>query len=389
MQEIVKNIFYCGEKHPDRAIFDQLIPLPQGTTYNSYFVVGSEKTALIDTMYPPKISEFMQTLDDNKIKTVDYIVANHGEQDHSGALPVLLEKFPNVIIVTNAKCKELLMAEHHIEENKFMVIADKETLSLGDKTLEFHLTPWVHWPDTMFTYVREDKVLFTCDFLGSHHTTGDVIAKPDKELEISAKRYYAEIMMPYRTFCKKYVALIDELSPSVICPSHGPIYDEPKFIIDLYRKWTSDDVEKRVVIPYVSMYNSSYMMAERLATKLKNANIDVVMADLVTTDEGEIAMELVDCAAVVLACSMVLAGPHPKAVYVAYLMNLIKPKFKFFSILGSYGWAGRLTETIDSLMSMVKAEKLDYILVKGKPTEEDLIKVDNLADELIQKIQSL
>ena len=131
------------------------------------------------------------------------------------------------------------------------------------------------------------------------------------------------------------------------------------------------------------------MMAERLATKLKNANIDVVMADLVTTDEGEIAMELVDCGAVVLACSMVLAGPHPKAVYVAYLMNLIKPKFKFFSILGSYGWAGRLTETIDSLMPMVKAEKLDYILVKGKPTEEDLKKVDNLADELIQKIQSL
>ena len=245
MKEIANNIFYCGEKHPERSIFDQLIPLPQGTTYNSFLVKGSEKTALIDTMYPPLMDRLMATLEG---KEVDYIIANHGEQDHSGALPSLLKKFPNAIIVTNAKCKELLMYEHHSDENKFQVIQDKETLSLGDKTLEFHLTPWVHWPDTMFTFVKEDKVLFPCDFLGAHHTDGEIFADNSKELEISAKRYYAEIMMPYRTFCKKYVALIDELAPKIICPSHGPIYKEPSFILNLYKKWVSDDVEKKVVI---------------------------------------------------------------------------------------------------------------------------------------------
>ena len=384
MKEIANNIFYCGEKHPERSIFDQLIPLPQGTTYNSFLVKGSEKTALIDTMYPPLMDRLMATLEG---KEVDYIIANHGEQDHSGALPSLLKKFPNAIIVTNAKCKELLMYEHHLEENKFQVIQDKETLSLGDKTLEFHLTPWVHWPDTMFTFVKEDKVLFSCDFLGAHHTDGEIFADNSKELEISAKRYYAEIMMPYRTFCKKYVALIDELAPKIICPSHGPIYKEPSFILNLYKKWVSDDVEKKVVIPYVSMYNSSYEMAQRLNERLQKAGIETVLADLVHTDEGEVAMELVDAGAVVLACSMVLAGPHPKAVYVAYLMNLIKPKMKYFSILGSFGWGGRLTETIESLMPMVKAEKLDYIVIKGKPTQQDLERVDKLADELIEKIQ--
>ncbi len=386
MKEIANNIFYCGEKHPERSIFDQLIPLPQGTTYNSYLIKGSKKTALIDTIYPPLIDKLMATLEG---KEVDYIIANHGEQDHSGALPTLLKKFPNAIIVTNAKCKELLMHEHHIDENKFQVIQDKETLSLGDKTLDFHLTPWVHWPDTMFTFVKEDKVLFTCDFLGAHHTEGEIFADNSKELEISAKRYYAEIMMPYRTFCKKYVALINELAPKMICPSHGPIYKDPSFILNLYKKWVSDDVEKKVIIPYVSMYNSSYEMAQRLNERLQKAGIETVLTDLVHTDEGEIAMELVDAGAVVLACSMVLAGPHPKAVYVAYLMNLIKPKMKYFSILGSFGWGGRLTETIESLMPMVKAEKLDYIVIKGKPTEDDLKQVDKLADELIEKINSL
>ena len=386
MKEIANNIFYCGEKHPERSIFDQLIPLPQGTTYNSFLVKGSEKTALIDTMYPPLMDRLMATLEG---KEVDYIIANHGEQDHSGALPSLLKKFPNAIIITNAKCKELLMYEHHIDENKFQVIQDKETLSLGDKTLEFHLTPWVHWPDTMFTFIKEDKVLFPCDFLGAHHTDGEIFADNSKELEISAKRYYAEIMMPYRTFCKKYVALIDELAPKIICPSHGPIYKEPSFILNLYKKWVSDDVEKKVLIPYVSMYNSSYEMAQRLNERLQKAGIETVLADLVHTDEGEVAMELVDAGAVVLACSMVLAGPHPKAVYVAYLMNLIKPKMKYFSILGSFGWGGRLTETIESLMPMVKAEKLDYIVIKGKPTQQDLERVDKLAEDLIEKMQVL
>lgn len=389
METLVNNVFYCGAKHPERAIFDQLIPLPQGTTYNSYFIIGSEKTALIDTIYPPLIADLLETLDKNNVKEVDYFVANHGEQDHSGALPVLIGKFPNAKIVTNAKCKELLMAEHHIPEDKFIVVQDRETLSLGDKTLEFYLTPWVHWPDTMFTYLKEDKILFTCDFLGAHHTQGPIFADNSEELEISAKRYYAEIMMPYRNFCKKYVDLIDEIKPEIVCPSHGPLYKNPEFILDLYRKWTSDAVEKKVVIPYVSMYNSSYKMAERLAQKLEAAGIKVVMADLVNTDEGEVAMELVDAAAAVLACSMVLAGPHPKAVYVAYLMNLIKPKMKYFSILGSYGWGGRLTETIDSLIPMVRAEKLEYIVVKGLPTDEDYARIDKLADELSEKINAL
>ncbi len=389
METLANNVFYCGEKHPQRTIFDQLIPLPQGTTYNSFLIIGSKKTALVDTIYPQLIPELVEKLEKNNIASIDYIIANHGEQDHSGALPTLLEKFPNVMIVTNPKCKELLIAEHHIEENKFIVISDKESLSLGDKTLEFYFAPWVHWPDTMFTYLKEDNILFTCDFLGAHHTQGSVFADNSEELMVSAKRYYAEIMMPYRNFCKKYISLVEEINPQMICPSHGPIYKEPRFIIDLYKNWTSDEVEKKVVIPYVSMYNSSYEMAERLAERISKAGIKTVMADLVHTDEGEIAMELVDAGAVVLACSMVLAGPHPKAVYVAYLMNLIKPKMKFFSILGSFGWGGRLTETIDSLMPMVKAQKLDYIVVKGKPTIEDLHKVDKLADELIEKINSL
>lgn len=388
MIKIADNVFYCGYKDCNRKLFDQLVPLPQGTTYNSFLVIGSEKIALIDTIFPPNIPNLIEQLEENGRK-IDYIISNHGEQDHSGALPILTVKFPNAKIVTNEKCKDIIKDMLHVDDDKFIVINDKETLSLGDKTLEFHITPWVHWPDTMFTYVKEDKVLFTCDFLGAHHTHGDVFADNSLELEISAKRYYAEIMMPFRSFCKKYIELIETLNPEIIAPSHGPIYKEPDFIISLYKKWTQDKPLNKVFIPYVSMYESSKLMAEHLAQRLNEAGIEVVMSDLIHTDEGEVAMELVDCATVVLACSMVLAAPHPKAVYGAYLINLLRPKFKYFSIIGSYGWGGKLAETIDGILNIIKPEKLGYVIIKGRPRKEDYKLLDELAFEIVQKHKTL
>ncbi len=163
-QEIKNNIFYCGLNDRERRIFDELIPLEHGTSYNSYLVKGSEKIAIIDTMYPPKSDEYIKNLDENNITHVDYIIANHGEQDHSGSIPKLLKKYPEAIVVTNAKCKENIIEMLHVDEAKIKVIIDGEELSLGDKTLKFIIAPGVHWPDTMFTHIVEDNLLCTCDF---------------------------------------------------------------------------------------------------------------------------------------------------------------------------------------------------------------------------------
>ena len=149
------NIYEVGARDWDRTLFDELIPLPNGTSYNSYIIKGTEKTALIDTVDPTKKDELINNLKTLGIKRLDYIVSNHAEQDHSGSIPFVLEMFPEAKVVTNEKCKNMLIEHLLVDENKFLVINDNETLSLGDKTLQFLITPWVHWPETMLTYLHQ------------------------------------------------------------------------------------------------------------------------------------------------------------------------------------------------------------------------------------------
>lgn len=389
IRPIKNNVFFIGSKDADRRMFDELIPLTQGTTYNSYLVKGSEKTAIIDTDYPKKLEEYKKRLEENNITKIDYIVSNHAEQDHSGGIPMLLEMYPEAKVVTNAKVKDNVMNLLHVSEDKFIVINDGDELSLGDKTLQFILAPFVHWPDTMFTYLKEDKMLFTCDYLGAHYTKHDLFADYTQELVEAAKRYYAEIIMPFRTFARKYLEKIKTMDVDIILPSHGPVYDKPEWIIDLYADWVSDNVKNKVVIPYVSMYDSTTMLVERLNKKLTEAGIEVKLFNLVECDEGELSMELVDCATVVLGSSMVLAGPHPAAVMAAYLTNALKPKFKYYSIIGSYGWGGNLEGTLEKMFTAIKPEKLDYVVVKGQPQDKDFAKIDELANQIKEKHKAL
>lgn len=389
IKEIKNNVYFCGLNHRERKLFDELIPLPMGTTYNSYLIKASEKTVIIDTMYPPKSDLYIENLEKAGITKIDYIVANHGEQDHSGTLPKLVKKYPEAKILTNPKCKELVQEMLHIEDDKFQVVADGEEISLGDKTLKFIFAPWVHWPDTMFTYIPEDKILFTCDFLGSHSPFENLYADESPELLKAAKRYYAEIMMPFRNFCKKYVQQLKNMDIDMILTSHGPIYKNPKFILDAYETWTADECKNEVVIPYVSMYESTKEMVDYICEKLSEKGILVKPFNVVEEDLGELAMELVEACTIVFGSSMVLAGPHPAAVTAAYLAGILRPKAKFISFIGSYGWGGVLVEKLEQSLAAVKAEKLTPVIVKGKPKEEDFRQLDVLISEIYEKHKSL
>lgn len=388
-KEIKNNIFYCGLNHRERRLFDELIPLPMGTTYNSYLIKATEKTVLIDTMYPQKADEYMQNLENAGIEKIDYIVCQHGEQDHSGALPKMIKKYPDAKILTNPKCKELIQEMLLIEEEKFQVVADGEEISLGDKTLQFIFAPWVHWPDTMFTYVKEDKLMFTCDFLGSHSPFEDLFANENPEVLKAAKRYYAEIMMPFRTFCKKYVQKLKTMDIDMLLTSHGPIYNNTDFILKAYEDWTADECKNEVIIPYVSMYESTKEMVDYISEKLKEKGIIVKPFNVVEEDLGELAMELVDACTVVFGTSMVLAGPHPTAVTAAYIAGLLRPKVKFVSFIGSYGWGGVLTEKLEQGLSALKCEKLEPVIIKGKLKPQDFEKLDRLIDEIYTKHKEL
>jgi len=388
-REIVPGVFSVGAVDWDRRLFDELIPLPHGTSYNSYLVKGNDKTALIDTVDPVKEYELISNLCRMGIERIDYIVINHAEQDHTGSLPMILEFFPDAVIVTNEKCKDLLIALLHVPADKLRIVRDREKLSLGNRTLQFLSTPWTHWPETQLTFLEEDRILFTCDLFGSHIATSDLIMTDERATYLAAKRYYAEIMMPFRSSIRGYVETVRGLSPAMIAPSHGPVYKNPSFILDAYADWTSDAVKNEVVLPFVSMHGSTLKMVDYFTDALIARGITVKPFNLSRTDTGELAMALVDAATVVIATPTVLFGPHPLVVYAAYLTNLLRPKTRFVSVIGSYGWGGKASETVVKMIDHMKAEPLDTVMVRGLPDEAALRGLDRLADEIAQKHRAL
>ncbi len=389
IRKIVEGVYNVGAIDWNRVLFDEIVPLPQGTSYNSYLIKGEKKIALIDTVEPEKAEELLRNLEELKVDRIDYIVSNHAEQDHSGSTPILLEKYPMARVVTNAKCKDFEMDLLHINEDKFMVIKEGDILDLGGRTLKFIMTPWVHWPETMTTFLVEDGIAFTCDFFGSHAATSHTFAEQYDRIYHEAKRYYAEIMMPFRQIIVRNIKKIEELNPKIIAPSHGPAYSDPKFIIDAYKEWTSEETKNEVLILYVSMHGSTKKMVDALTDYLYKEGVEVKVRDLIKANLGEIAIDMVDVTTLIIATPTMLAGPHPSAVYAAYLVNALKPKAKVIGIMGSYGWGGRTVDILKSNIGALRAELLEPLLIKGLPKREDYKKIRELAKKIADKHRQL
>jgi flavorubredoxin len=389
MQEIKAGVYSVGAIDWDRRLFDELIPLPAGTSYNAYVIKGSQKTALLDTVDPAKTEILLQNLHEAGVTKLDYIVSHHAEQDHSGSLPDVLELYPEAKVVTNPKCKAMLMDHLDIAEEKFITVGDREELSLGDKTLQFVYIPWVHWPETMGTYLKEEKIFFPCDFFGSHVASSRLYSDDDAVTYEGAKRYYAEIMMPFRGPIRSNLEKIAKLDIRMIASSHGPVYRNPKFIIDAYTDWVSEKVRNEVVIPFVSMHGSTRLMVEHLAGALAARDIEAVPFNLSGGDIGKLAISLVDAATVVIGSSTVLVGPHPLAAYAAMLANALRPKTKFASVIGSYGWSGKMVEQLAGMLPQLKVEMIEPVVIKGTPKAADYKLLDELADKILARHKSI
>ncbi len=382
-QEFRKGVFWAGTVDWDRRLFDSLIPLPDGTSYNAYLIQGSAATALLDATDPSKIGQLEEHLAD--VPRVDYLVAHHGEQDHSGAIPWVLARYPGAKVVCTPLAKGILVDHLALDPGRVITVADGERISLGDRTLRFIHTPWVHWPETMSTYLEEERILFSCDWFGSHLATSELFIKDESRVYEPAKRYFAEIMLPFRAIIRKDLDKIRDLPIDVIAPSHGPMYPRPEFIIEAYREWASDTPKNVVVLPYVSMHGSTALMAEHLTAALVRRGVTVQPFNLPVTDAGKLAMSLVDAATIVIGCPAVHVGPHPLAANAVYLANALRPKARFASVIGSYGWANKIVETISGLIPNIKAEILTPVLAKGLPREADLKALDALADAIAGK----
>jgi len=363
--------------HWERRLFDSLIPLPDGTSYNAYLVRGEKATALIDSTDPALRDELMKQLE--AVETVDYVVSQHSEQDHAGVLPDVLARFPSATLLCSEKASEMLATHLHIAPERIRVVADGEQIALGGKTLQFVYTPWVHWPETMCTYVPEDKCLFSCDFFGSHVATTDLFVTDQAQVYEAAKRYYAEIMMPFRKIITRNLEKLSALDFDMIAPSHGPVYDKPAFILDAYRDWVSPAMKNEVVLPYISMHGSTAIMVKHLIDALAARGVSVLAFDLAVTDIGKLAIALVDAATLIVGTPTVHVGPHPAVYYASHLANLLKPKVKYAAIIGSYGWSSKAIEQIAGLIPNLKVAVLGTVLHKGLPDADTLSQLDALA----------
>ena len=382
-RRIKEGVYYLGAVDWERRIFDALIPIPDGTTYNSFFIKGSEKTALVDTVDPSKAAVLMERL--REVPVLDYVVANHAEPDHAGAIPQVLEKYPRARLVTTPRARSILVNSLGIAEDRFQTVENGQSLSLGDKTLTFIHTPWVHWPETMVSFLNEDRLLFTCDFFGSHYASNHVFVTDPAAVRVAAKRYYAEIMMPFREHIARHLETLAAYDIDVIAPSHGPVYHEPALILNAYRDWVLAPPKNLAVVLYISMHGATRSMVDHLAAVLTDRGVTLQRFDLTNPEIGKVATALVDAGTIVVGTPTVLSSAHPNAMYAAYFTRLLRPKARFGAVLCSMAWGTNAIEQVTEVLSGLELELFDPVLCQGTPGEPCREALTALADAIAGK----
>lgn len=385
-KKLFDGIFWVGAEDWDRRLFDSLIPLPDGTSYNAYIVQGRDLTVLIDAVDPAKKGVLEKHLD--QFPKIDLVIANHLEQDHSGLIPYVLDRYPQSKLLATPAAKDLILTHLHVAEDRIKTVANGERLDLGGRTIRFIHFPWVHWPETMLSYLEEDKILFSCDLFGSHLASSDLMVKDEERVYEPAQRYFAEIMMPFRKIIQKNLPVVEGLDLKYIAPSHGPIYARPAFILEAYKKWIADRPENAVLIAWVSMHGSTAKMVEHLTEELASRGIKVMPFNLAVADLGHLAMSLVEAATIIVASPTILTGLHPLAAEAVFLANALRPKAQFAGFIGSYGWKSRALDQLKAMLDSVRFELLNPVQIKGDPQPADLALLSKLADEIFQKHQA-
>jgi flavorubredoxin len=386
-REISGGVYWVGARDWDRRLFDALIPLPQGTTYNAYVVKGRDKTALIDTVNPGFEDELEARIGQvTNPQALDYVIMNHAEPDHAGAIPHVMKLSKGAQLVTTEKGAKMAQVQYGVPQERIVVVKEGDTVDLGGKTLKFIDAPWQHWPETMFTYLIENKVLFPCDFLGFHTAYGFYDDEVNEFVPF-AQRYFGEIMMPFRKMGQQALEKISKLDIKLIAPSHGPMHRNPGRILDLYRLWTAGETREKVIVVYVTMWKSTEAMVKAMVESLMAEDLEVSLHNLVYADLGDVAKDLVDSRAIVLGTPTVLGGMHPLAIYAAHLVKALRPPLKYGAVLSSYGWGGGAVKQAAEILEPTKMEVVGALEINGPPTADDYQKIAELGQQLAAKIK--
>lgn len=387
--EITPGIFWVGVEDWQRRLFDAFIPLPYGTSYNAYLVFGKEKVALIDTVRADFEQElFAKIAAVVAPKKIDYLVMNHAEPDHAGSIPQVMAAAPDAKLVATKKGTEMAGVFYHVPEERCLVVRDGDTLDLGGKTLRFIEAPWLHWPETMFTFAAEDKVLFPCDFFAIHIASDRLFAEEVGDIILpEAKRYYAEIMMPFTRMAAAGLDKAIAVDAKMIAPSHGPVYRNPQLIMDAYQQWVRGRLAKKAVVIYVSMYGNTQRLAQTITKTISAEGVEAVPYDLTVADISHVARDLVDASAIIIGSPTVLGGLHPQVTYALVLVRALRPRVKLAAYFGSYGWGGGAASQVKSQLESLHFEIIDSLEINGPPGDEELERAVTLGQKVAQRIK--
>jgi len=389
LNELMPGIYWVGVEDWNRRIFDSLIPLHMGTSYNAYLIVGKEKIALVDTVQNNFADEMLQKI--GKVvdpENIDYLVMNHAEPDHAGAIPRVMAVAKNAELVVTKVGVDMATVFYDVPPERTTMVKDGDTLDLGGKTLRFIDAPWLHWPETMFTYCVEDKVLFPCDFFGAHLAKSRIYDDEVGDIVLpEAKRYYAEIMMPFPVAIQRALDKVKNLDLKMIAPSHGPIYRNPKRILDAYEKWARGTLLQKAVVIYVTMWGATENLEKAIVESISAEGIETVPYNLLVADISHVMRDLVDASAIVIGAPTVLNGAHPLAIMATEIIRALKPRAKLAAVFGSYGWGRGAVKMITERLQQSGFEIIETQEVRGPPRKEDLEKAATLGKHVAQRIK--
>ncbi len=391
--KIIEGVYWVGVVDWNvRTFHGHTYSTSRGTTYNAYLILD-EKITLVDTVHAPFTKELIdkikQVVDPKKI---DYIIANHVETDHSGALPEILKLCPKAKVYGTAKCREGL-EKHYYCDMDFQVVKTGETLKLGKKTLSFVEAPMIHWPDSMFSYLVEDQLLLPNDGFGQHYATAE---RFDDEVDQSilmdeAAKYYGNILWPLSTLILRKLEEIQKLGIPIkmIAPSHGIIWrKDPMKIVNAYLSWAKNETKPKAVIVYETMWNSTEKMARKIIEGLTDSGISAKLFDITSSDRTEIIKEMLDSKAFLFGSSTHDNDKLPTIAGFLEFFKGLKPKNRVAAVFGSYGWAGGAVKSIESILKETGVEIVQPSLsVKYVPNDDELKNCYEFGKEFANKIK--
>lgn len=387
--EVSNKIYYIGVNDRRKTLFENIWPLPNGVSYNSY-LIADQKTALIDTLEFGSKDDYLDTIEEIlEGRKLDYLVVNHMEPDHSSMISTLLKFYPDLKVIGNNKTFKMLDSYYKLKPENFLEVIDGQELELGVNKLKFVMTPWVHWPETMMSYEINHKILFSCDAFGTFGALDGAIF--DDEINFSyyedeALRYFSNIVGKYSNMVQKALTKLHGFELNTVCPSHGPVWrSDPNKIVSLYDKWSKFESEEGVVIAFASMYGNTEKMADFVARLIAEKGVkNIRIFDVSKTHPSFIISEIWKYRSVLLGSSAYNATMHPMMEHLCSELEIINPKMKKFGLFGSFSWSGGGVKYLKAF-----ADKMEWSLVSD-PVEligvPDLKKMESfyeLSDKII------